>query len=291
MKNIQLIFTFFTLWLSVFFTHALENVAAFFFILTLGILHGANDIGVGIKTFDKHHVLSNKWFLFVLYVISIGLVALLLFTIPSFTLFFFVLISAYHFGEQHWNMLVHGQVAIRSVFFVSYGLLIFSLLFYAHSVRVIEIIADITSISLRDTFFSYLVGSSFVATILLYVLFFRQLFSATFAIKQLFYILLFNVVFNSTSLLWAFAIYFIFWHSLPSLVDQMKYLYGDTSLQSLRAYIKDSLVYWLGAIGSLGMYYFFLSSYVVLDISMFFTFLTALTIPHIAMMFFLKKSN
>ena len=291
MKNIQLILTFFTLWASVFFNQSLENIAAFFFILTLGILHGANDIGVGVKTFGTHPFFSNKWSLLLLYVISIGGVALLLFAIPSFTLFFFVLISGYHFGEQHWSMLVFKQTAIRSVFFVSYGLLVFSILFHAHVLPVTTIIEDITGVLLAPSFFSYLLGVSFASTILTYLLFFRRLFSLSFALKQLFYILLFSVVFNSTSLIWAFAIYFIFWHSLPSLVDQMNFLYGNTSMKSLYSYVKESLLYWLAALGSLMAYYFFLREYAVLDISMFFAFLTALTIPHIIMMFFLKKSS
>lgn len=291
MKNIQLIFTFFTLWLSVFFSDGSENIAAFFFILSLGILHGANDIGVGVKTFETHPFFSNKWALLLLYLISIGCVALLLFAIPSFTLLFFVLISGYHFGEQHWNTLAYRKRGILTAFFTSYGLLVFSILFHAHIIPVTAIIVDITGISLNPLFFSYLVWVSFAVTILIYLLFFRHLFSLSFALKQLFYILLFSVVFNSTSLLWAFAIYFIFWHSLPSLVDQMNYLYGNTSIASLYSYIKESLLYWLAAVGSLMAYYFFLREYAVLDLSMFFAFLTALTIPHIVMMFFLKKSH
>ncbi len=290
MKNIQLIFTFFTLWLSIFFNDSSENMAAFFFILSLGILHGANDIGVGVKTFGAHPVFSNKWALLFLYLVSIGGVALLLFAIPSFTLLFFVLISGYHFGEQHWSVMVYERTAIRTAFFVSYGLLVFSILFHAHISSVTAIIGDITDVYLPPSFFSYLLWISFAITVLLYLLFFRNLFSVGFAWKQLFYILLFSVVFYSTSLLWAFAIYFIFWHSLPSLIDQMNFLYGNTSVQSLFKYIKESLLYWLVAVGSLGCYYFFLREFALLDISMFFAFLTALTIPHIVMMFFLKKS-
>lgn len=291
MKNIQLICTFFTLWLSVFFNDNSENIAAFFFILSLGILHGANDIGVGVKTFGTHPFFSNKWALLITYLISIGGVAWLLYAIPSFTLLFFVLISGYHFGEQHWNNLIYKKRGILTVFFTSYGLLVFSILFHAHTGAVIDIIADITNISLNPSFFSYLIWASFALTILIYLLFFRHLFSLSFALKQLFYILLFSVVFNSTSLLWAFAIYFIFWHSLPSLIDQMNYLYGNTSIASLKSYFKESLLYWLAAMGSFMAYYFFLREYAVLDLSMFFAFLTALTIPHIMMMFFLKKSH
>jgi Brp/Blh family beta-carotene 15,15'-monooxygenase len=291
LKNIQLILTFFTLWLSIFFDQILEDYTAYFSILTLGILHGANDIGIGKKTLNQKGFFSSKWFLLVTYVSSIILVALLLYGIPGITLALFILLSAFHFGEQHWNSLILKQDIFIKAFMMLYGLLIFSLLFRAHSELVIKIIRDITSISITEKFLDGLFLLSLVGSILTYIFKLRYEFKASFAFEQLFYLLIFYVVFNSTTLLWAFAIYFIFWHSLPSLLDQMFFLYGNRSFSAFLKFLKASYLYWFLAVISLVLYYFVLQKYLVLELSMFFAFLTALTIPHIFLMYFLKNSK
>ena len=144
MKNTKLILTFFTLWLSVFFTDILEDFVAYFFILSLGILHGANDLGVGEKTLKQHPILSKKWVMLLFYVLSIFVVAFLLMQFPSVTLALFVLLSAYHFGEQHWESYISNDGYVSKLFMMSYGMVVFFLLFNAHSTLVSEIIADIS---------------------------------------------------------------------------------------------------------------------------------------------------
>jgi len=291
LKNIQLILTFFILWLSVFFDQILEDYAAYFSILTLGILHGANDIGIGRKALNQKGIFSSKSFLLIIYVSSIILVALLLYRIPGFTLALFILLSSFHFGEQHFSSLI--QIPKKDIFSKSfmmvYGLLIFSLLFKAHSYLVIKIIRDITSVSITENFLDGLLILSLVSSILIYIFKFRNEFTLSFAIEQVFYLLIFYVVFNGTSLLWAFAIYFIFWHSLPSLLDQMFFLYGNRSFVAFVKFLKASYLYWLMAVISWVLYYFVLQQYLVLELSMLFAFLTALTIPHIFLMYFLKN--
>ena len=67
LKNTKLILTFFTLWLSIFFNEKLEDYTAYFCILSLGILHGANDLGIGKKTLHAHAFISKKWILLLIY--------------------------------------------------------------------------------------------------------------------------------------------------------------------------------------------------------------------------------
>ena len=289
MKNIKLILTFFTLWLSVFFTDVLEDFVAYFFILSLGILHGANDLGVGEKTLKKYPILSKKWILLLFYVLSIFVVAFLLMQFPTVTLALFVLLSAYHFGEQHWESHISNDGYVSKLFMMSYGMVVFFLLFNAHSILVSEIIADISGFWMSAWLLKALLYVFTAITLLLYMMRYYSKFDGSFKARELFYLLVFFVVFNSTTLLWAFAIYFIFWHSLPSLLDQMNFLYGRRDYRGFVMFVKSSWLYWTMAVLSLGIYFLIIQHYYSLELSLFFAFLTALTIPHIFLMYFSKK--
>ncbi len=289
MKNIKLILTFFTLWLSVFFTDVLEDYIAYFFILSLGILHGANDLGVGEKTLKKYPILSKNWVMLLFYVLSIFVVAFLLMQFPSVTLALFVLFSAYHFGEQHWEPYLSNAGYVSKIFMMSYGMVVFFLLFNAHSILVTEIIADISGYWFSASVLRALLYVFIMITLLIYTIRYYSKFDGSFKVRQLFYLLVFFVVFNSTTLLWAFAIYFIFWHSLPSLLDQMNFLYGRRDFKGFVMFVKSSWLYWAMAVLSLGIYFLIIQHYYTLELSLFFAFLTALTIPHIFLMYFSKK--
>ena len=289
MKNIKLILTFFTLWLSVFFTDVLEDYIAYFFILSLGILHGANDLGVGEKTLKKYPILSKNWVMLLFYVLSIFVVAFLLMQFPSVTLALFVLFSAYHFGEQHWEPYLSNAGYVSKIFMMSYGMVVFFLLFNAHSILVIQIIADISGYWFSASVLRALLYVFIMITLLIYTIRYYSKFDGSFKVRQLFYLLVFFVVFNSTTLLWAFAIYFIFWHSLPSLLDQMNFLYGRRDFKGFVMFVKSSWLYWAMAVLSLGIYFLIIQHYYTLELSLFFAFLTALTLPHIFLMYFSKK--
>jgi Brp/Blh family beta-carotene 15,15'-monooxygenase len=86
--------------------------------------------------------------------------------------------------------------------------------------------------------------------------------------------------FKVGDLIWAFVIYFIFWHSIPSLLDQIKFLYGKVSLKNFKAYFKSAFLYWLISLFGIVVLYFLLKDYKIFD-SIFFSFLAAITFPHV----------
>jgi hypothetical protein len=50
---------------------------------------------------------------------------------------------------------------------------------------------------------------------------------------------------KSSSLIWGFAIYFVIWHSIPSIIDQIKFLNGSFSFPHFITYCKNAGFYWL----------------------------------------------
>ena len=103
-------------------------------------------------------------------------------------------------------------------------------------------------------------------------------------IKELFSFLVLGLVFANASLIWGFAIYFVFWHSMPSLKDQLDYLYGNASSDTFMRYLKTSSIYWLISIGGLFLLYWLLKDKIDFFITAVLYVLAAITFPHVLVM-------
>jgi hypothetical protein len=76
-----------------------------------------------------------------------------------------------------------------------------------------------------------------------------------------------------------FAIYFIIWHSIPSILDQMKFIYGSFTLSNFIAHYRNAFAYWLASLFGIGLSisYLEMRRYLML----FFSFSAAITFPHV----------
>ena len=85
------------------------------------------------------------------YVLLISFGAALFFIVPWLALLLFIVVSGYHFGEQHWEDLkINNSNLVIVLFQFCYGLLILVLLFTFHIEEVKKIIYQITRISFKD---------------------------------------------------------------------------------------------------------------------------------------------
>lgn len=283
----SLVFTVFLFWLTIQITDDYELYLAYFFILTVGIVHGANDISL-ISLLTKNSEKRKKKYL-LLYLIIIVFTSFAFFNWPLIALLIFIVFSCYHFGEQHfYNQLKQHNYSAKFLF-LSYGQLIFALLFYLNFEDTNSIIFELTSYRIEDIYFSYFLYFAIVSVpILVYVN--RNNFNKKINyFEEVFLILLFSVLFKLATLLWAFAIYFIIWHSLPSLRDQTLALYGNLNKISVLGYLKSSLLNWVISIVGLGIVYYMSQFFDIRFITLFFAFLAAITIPHVIVMYFLNK--
>ena len=99
-------------------------------------------------------------------------------------------------------------------------------------------------------------------------------------IKELFLLGLLSLLFHFGSLLFSFAFYFVVWHSIPSLKEQINYLYGDLKKTSIKKYLKASLLYWIASLVFLGLIFNYIDFNADYFLPMFFSFLAAITFPH-----------
>ncbi|MDA8630531.1 hypothetical protein N9L42_02930, partial [Flavobacteriaceae bacterium] len=80
-----------------------ENILGFILILSIGVVHGANDLLI-IKKYSKKETKRSEaiYFLYYLAIVLLGFIFFYVF--PSIALLTFVIVSIYHFGEQHWEV-------------------------------------------------------------------------------------------------------------------------------------------------------------------------------------------
>jgi Brp/Blh family beta-carotene 15,15'-monooxygenase len=200
---------------------------------------------------------------------------------PSLAMILFMLFSAYHFGEQHWDHRFSKlNTTLKSIFYFSYGMLILYLLFAFNDAAVKSIVFEITGYEIAHLYTPYIliVLGGFVGLVLS-IEFLKKRLAIELILKELFTLAVLAIIFSSSSLIWGFAIYFILWHSIPSLIEQITFIYGDTKTSSALKYCKAALPYWIiSLIGMVILYAIF--SIEKQFYSLFFAFIAAVTFPH-----------
>ena len=278
--NLSILASFLGLWLTTFFDSKLQIFIGFLLIFSFGILHGANDLVV-LKKINvlKRPVSFAK--LISSYIIVVLISALLFIIIPWLALLLFIVISGYHFGEQHWQELeFDGRNWIKVLFQFIYGIFILLLLFVFHKKEVEQIITSIIHANIEFIEISYLLTVFGLLLSMFFVYFnFRSIKFQKNTIEELIYLLVFTILFKMGSLIWGFALYFIFWHSIPSLHDQIKFLYGNYSFINFKLYFKSAFVYWIISLFGIITLYLFFKDETIFN-ALFFSFLAAITFPH-----------
>jgi Brp/Blh family beta-carotene 15,15'-monooxygenase len=292
-QKYAILLSFLGLWLTSFLTAGYQTVVGLGLIFSFGILHGANDL----KLIDKIEQNSRIPFLKILtaYLILILVTVILFMKMPVLALLIFIVVSAYHFGEQNWQQLLKKISRLKSGFFqFSYGLLILSALFYFNEVEVEKIIFKITSVQIYSSYFQIVLLISTLIYILTSLLIIKSQNDLTEkVIEQSLYIILLCVIFKVASLILGFAIYFIFWHSIPSIYEQITFLYGSYNFTNFKKYFKAAFWYWIVSLLGISVLYYVSKDLIFFD-ALFFSFLASVTFPHfivIIVMYSRKKKE
>jgi len=290
LRNAMLVSTFFFLWLAVYFSHSVEEVLAFVLIFSFGILHGANDLEILRRRRTARESRKSNAKILLAYVGFVLGSALLFSLFPLVALTFFILFSGYHFGEQHWVKRMGRRSWLQKLLYTSYGLTILLMLFAAHATEVSAVILEISGFAVPRDWFTY--GCLGFLGLFLLTCFFNFYWNQLirYLVREVFLLVLFFIVFNTASLIWAFAIYFVVWHSVPSLVDQIRLLYGSVNWQNGSRYMRSSAVYWVGALVTLALAFLYFRECSYGFMPLFFSFLAAITFPHVLVISRLYKS-
>ena len=257
-----------------------QDILGFILILSIGVIHGANDLLI-IKKYTRKNSLKSQisYFLYYLGLVFLGFVFFYLF--PSIALLSFVLVSIYHFGEQHWEVNTSNAdfINIKRIYpIILHGLVFFVIVFMNNIDIVNDVLLSFNTISLNYNYLRILLIVLFLIYMSLLLL--SKSIRGYFVDEFIFFILLFLLTLNS-SLIFGFSIYFIFFHSVLSIKDQVKYIYGDDNSQYIKKYLISALPYFILAL------LFLIGSYLFIDfesldiLPIMFTFLAAITFPHV----------
>lgn len=283
--SLAIIISFFGLWVSSYLSNKYEIICGIILILTFGIFHGANDILISTRLNNTNNQ-KSKVKVLLLYVIQVLLALLLFYISPSVGLILFVLASAFHFGEQQFRFLVATIPNNLLVFYqLIYGLMLFFLLFSFNQDEVVNIVYQISDLnfSYKIIYYCFYVFLSVFVLLTTYFLFCFTTCKNK-LLMQILYLLILAIIFKVSSLIWGFAIYFIVWHSIPSIMYQSKFIYGTVSTSNFYAYFKDAFIYWAISIVSIAVFYYYLKESKFF-ITILFSFFSAITYPHAFVIF------
>ncbi|WP_333695053.1 Brp/Blh family beta-carotene 15,15'-dioxygenase [Flavobacterium sp.] len=287
-----IISSFLALWLNSFLTDEILNYIGFLLIFSFGILHGSNDLYLIMKSKSNKRPFIK---VFGYYVIVVALGVVMFSFKPAIALLIFIIISGYHFGEQHLEFLNSENLRISEILLrLFYGLSILSLLFIFHIEEVQNIIYDLTQIEINKTVFN---SFFWITLLMLCILCLIHLKTnpnfKKYVLHEITLFLIFSILFKSSSLIWGFSIYFILWHSIPSVRDQMQFLYGSINFENFKRYVKSAFLYWLVSVTGIVITLLFFQENQYFE-AVFFSLLAAITFPHVWVilhMFKIKKAN
>ncbi|GAA4281998.1 Brp/Blh family beta-carotene 15,15'-dioxygenase [Gaetbulibacter aestuarii] len=278
--NIAIVLSFVGLWINAILPQNLEIILGFLLIFSFGILHGSNDILI-LDTIENKKSQFPFLKILITYVITVLIVVVVFYMLPSFALLLFILFSGFHFGQQHWEHKdLNVSMVVKNMFYAIYGLLVLNLLFVCQSKDVINIVDIITGQKITVTLIQYtfIVNTILLITAAGYLLLKNSDLKSQ-LLAEVFYLLLFAIIFKVGTLIWSFAIYFIFWHSIPSLLEQIQFIYGNISKKSIWDYCKKALPYWLVSLTGMAVLVYLFED-TALFYALFFSFIAAVTFPH-----------
>lgn len=260
----------------------------------LGIPHGATD-HILFRHINKDFGKGFFYRFLARYLILMGLYLLAWWILPSLALLLFLAISAYHFGQSHWNNLEINSWYKYTLYLLWGSTLLITLLLINHG-ETMPIVNSMIGfeIKLSSTVHTITISTfCFFTFSFFFYLYSIKILSLHTLIKEVLIYLLLIGLFFSQSLLIGFSIYFVLWHSTLSIADQIEYFKKYRPDYTISDFIKESTPFSLiafGCIGSLAYY----SPYSVVSIEwigQLFILISVVTLPHSILMDAILESN
>ncbi len=252
-------------------------------LLTVGIPHGAIDH----LTSNPHNSRSSLLPFLIQYILMIVGYTIIWYFFPILALGLFLTMSAYHFGQTHFLSRIEGSNFLSILLFSARGgfcLMVIIFGSFEESAAILDPIIDIRSII---GFQWAILGSLFGLSLIL-----QRINSVKFNLNDLVELTLLPVLLYLTPLAVSFILYFGFWHSMPSMIAEYRYLKQYPCCRNLTAFVKQLMPFTLISLVGIsiilwiGLTYFSNEEIVLL----FFILISLISFPHILYMDdFIKK--
>ena len=276
----------------------ISPVICLFFILSIGISHGALDNQKG-KKLNRLYNIKKIYFFYILYsLVGISIVIFWLF-FPTVSLVLFLIVASYHFGKEDTEFLVNNKnISNLILYFLKGSLIIIAPLMF-HFVETINIFKLL--LIQNEKFYLFL---SFIEdnNILLYAISISLLSNVHYFLKdfKIINILIFSDFFSIIVLnyfltpLIAFTLYFCFLHSFRHSISLITELNENSLKSGVISFIKKAMPLTILTAILYIVSLYFLSNYYQLDdaiLKVIFIGLASLTFPHILLEYLLEKNE
>lgn len=238
-------------------------------LLTIGIPHGALD-----HLLTHPQLTKKQLFTFIVKYVSIIAVYLFIWIIlPLPALLAFIVMSAYHFGQSHY---LESPLKNKSLYILT-GAYYLSVIFWGDFGYTAEILSGIVDISVLESYGNYFIIGFFIGTNLLLLVN---------PIKPLwvkpFEMILLGILLYHLPLLMGFILYFGFWHSLPSMAQEYKFLHHKVLTKGIYGFMLKLLPFTLLSIGGIFLVLAYLQYKAYEDLLLvFFVLVSLISAPHI----------
>ncbi|MEM7573843.1 MAG: Brp/Blh family beta-carotene 15,15'-dioxygenase [Bacteroidota bacterium] len=254
--------------------------------LLLGLPHGATDYSL-FKAMDKHNISRRKMVFYLMYGGLIGLYGLVWLLLPLCAFLLFLLLAIYHFGQSNWSYVSYRRTAWGSLHFMLWGAGVLFTPILLHGGEAAAIVAKMTGWNLTIPTYEVALTTIIILGVLNMLAIGRLRYDGQLSRKRAWielaaYGLLMGVFFTN-SLLLGFTIYFVFWHSLGSMLDQLRYFRTNLGNYSRRQFLLEIAPVVLGALAFCLFAWFWLEPGMVLSPALIggvFVAISLLTLPH-----------
>ena len=194
--------------------------------LLLGLPHGATDHSLFLALKKETGGRKSHWF-YPVYLGGMLAYGLVWYLTPGLAFAVFILLSVYHFGQSNWVHVRHGHPVVERLHYLVWGTGVLLTPILLHAEEANGIVAAMTGIFIpvpgREFviwFIGAAAGLNIVAALALRL--FRKIDTRRLVLEVISYVLLLTM-FLTNSLLLGFTVYFVFWHSLSSAHDQLRF--------------------------------------------------------------------
>ncbi|MHA7131367.1 Brp/Blh family beta-carotene 15,15'-dioxygenase [Algoriphagus namhaensis] len=213
-------------------------------LLTVGIPHGAID-----------HLTSSSYqrrgfmLRFILsYLLLIGVYLVLWAVLPVVALLAFLLMSAYHFGQTHFLGRSTSSSLANTVNYLLRGGFFLAVILFGDFQMTREILSPLLSVDFLLPYRFHIITS-----LLLLSVFNQYLLKISWGVQDFIDLIILAPLLYFCPLLISFILYFGFWHALPSILIEYRYLRESNTCQNLRQFVVQLLPFTLLSLAGIGV--------------------------------------
>ena len=223
-----------------------EKIAILYFVFhvfTLGIAHGSLDRWMFNLINPSKSISSSVFYLS--YIAVMTIIALFWWLSPFWALLFFVTYSAWHFGEVEWIHIFNSKSSFQRIYAFIWGAFLFATMFYFNLEETYALVSKLIKIDIEPINFTEFTGFILLSSWFLYSnlpSIFKWI-SLKNTLTQLLNIFSLGLIFYRFDLTISFAVFFFYFHSLPSLVFELRSIgNSDIKPSSYTGLIKEMMV-------------------------------------------------